>query len=326
MIKFITKSFKQYLREWSEADLLGFNKFLIRNVLLHLFKLDNILPIIIGILLLVSGVLLLGITSESQRSVYIFIPQSNITVFISFVLLQFAIALLMLLICPFIIILTFNHIGYKLPHIIPKVFLPIKLVLLILTFYTCLNFVTSEAFKMNDKLLIIFLWSALYFFLMNLYLAQKHHQNPFRLTTFRIIFAIFFILIIIKPFSTILYRTSEIINYVEINPSIYLNNINCKLIAKPHHEVIESQNLSINNPQYVELTNDGCYLKGNLIRIGFASDYAIIFKQNILPIQEKEANYNYYAHLSCYSGNCFVEHTKANTKHDIDAAMLIDSH
>ncbi len=315
MIKFIVKSFKQYLKEWSEADLLGFNKFLIKNVLFHLFKLDNILPIIVGILLL-------GLTIQSQKSVYIFIPQSNITVFISFILLQFAIALLMLLVCPFIIILIFNHVGHKLPHIIPKIFLPVKLILLITTFYLCLKYTSGGTFKLNENFLIIFLWSGLYFFLMNLYLAQKHHQNPFRLTTFRIIFAIIFLFIVMGPFSTILYRTSEIINYMEINPSIYLSNINCKLIFKQHNSSIEAQNLSINDNKYVEINDGGCYLTGNIIRIGFASDYTVIFKQNIQPVKEGNHDYNYYARLNCYSGNCFVENTKVNAKHDIDAEAL----
>lgn len=317
MITFIRKSFKQYLKEWSEADLLGFNKFLIKNVLMHLFKLDNILPIM-------GGILLLGITIQAQESIYIFIPQSSLTLFISFVLIQFAIALLVLLVCPFIIILIFNYIGYKLPHIIPKVFLPVKLTLLILTFYSCLKFTTSGAFEVNDKRLIILLWSGLYFFLMNLYLAQKQHQNPFGLTAFRVIFAIIFITIIIKPFTTILYRTSQIINYVEINPSLFLNKINCKLIAKPRNSTINSQNLSINNLNYVEVSDDGCYLKGNLIRIGFASDYNIIFKQNITPVIENKIAYNYYARLNCYSGNCFVENTKLNVEHDLDELVLRD--
>ena len=292
VINYIAKSFKQYIKEWSEADLLGFNKFLIRDVLLHLFKLDNVLPIMMGLLLL-------GLTIQAQESVYIFIPQSSITSFISFILIQFAIALLILLVCPFIIILIFNHIGYKLPHIISKVFLPVKLILLVITFYLCLKFAAHGTFKVHDKFLIMLLWCGLYFFLMNLYLAQKHHQNPLKLTTFRISFAIFFILIIVKPFSTILYRTSEMIN-----------------------SSIQKINLSSNYSQYFESADGGCYLNGNLIRLGFASDYIVIFKQNIHPVKDGKLSYNYYARLNCYSGSCFVENVKLDAEHDLNTQVL----
>ena len=319
MLNYIAKSFKQYIKEWSEADLLGFNKFLIRDVLLHLFKLDNVLPIMMGLLLL-------GFTILAQESVYIFIPQSNITSFISFILIQFAIALLMLLVCPFIMILVFNHIGYKLPHIMPKVFLPVKLALLVSSFYLCLKFAAHGTFKVNDVFLIMLLWCSLYFFLMNLYLAQKHHQNLLKLTTFRILFAIFFILIIIKPFSTILYRTSEMINYMEINPSLYLAQTNCKLIAKPPNSSIEKNNLSSNHSQYFESADGGCYLNGNLIRLGFASDYIVIFKQNIQPVNEGKLSYNYYARLNCYSGSCFVENVKLDVQQDLNTRIFASIH
>ena len=292
MLNYIAKSFKQYIKEWSEADLLGFNKFLVRDVLVHLFKLDNIIPIMMALILL-------GISIQAQESVYIFIPQSSITSFISFILIQFAFALLILLVCPFIIILIFNHIGYKLPHIISKVFLPVKLILLVITFYLCLKFAAHGTFKVHDKFLIMLLWCGLYFFLMNLYLAQKHHQNPLKLTTFRISFAIFFILIIVKPFSTILYRTSEMIN-----------------------SSIQKINLSSNYSQYFESADGGCYLNGNLIRLGFASDYIVIFKQNIHPVKDGKLSYNYYARLNCYSGSCFVENVKLDAEHDLNTQVL----
>lgn len=319
MISYIAKSFKQYIKEWSEADLLGFNKFLIRDVLVHLFKLDNIIPIMMALILL-------GISIQAQESVYIFIPQSSITSFISFILIQFAIALLILLVCPFIIILIFNHIGYKLPHIISKVFLPVKLILLVITFYLCLKFAAHGTFKVHDKFLIMLLWCGLYFFLMNLYLAQKHHQNPLKLTTFRISFAIFFILIIVKPFSTILYLTSEMINYMEINPSLYLTQTNCKLISKPLNSSIQKSNLSSNYSQYFESADGGCYLNGNLIRLGFASDYIVIFKQNIQPVKDGKLSYNYYARLNCYSGSCFVENVKLDAEHDLNTQVFASVH
>lgn len=96
------------------------------------------------------------------------------------------------------------------------------------------------------------------------------------------------------------------------------------MIAKPRNSTINPQNLSINNLKYVETSDDGCYLKGNLIRIGFASDYNIIFKQKITPIIENKIAYNYYAHLNCYSENCFVENTKLNIEHDLYEIVLKD--
>lgn len=301
MIRKILLGARKYIREWSKADLYEFNKFIINKILKHLFKFDNILPF--GIVFV-----LLALSVQSMSSAYIFIPQSNIPAFATFIVIQLAMAVLVLLIYPFIIIIVFNYIGYRLPFIVPQVFLPVKLTLLLLTFYGFIHYISPTTVQISEQLQIVFVWCTLYFMLMNFYLAYKHHRHPLKQSGFRALIAVVFFILISKPFSAVLYHTSEHISYLEINAKQFIPLTSCKLISGAIPGVSQTNsNLTINHPEYLERADNGCYLYGNTIRLGFASDYVIVFKKNLKSISESGEQVNYYARLNCYSGNCFVE-------------------
>ncbi len=316
MISHLRESFRQYCKEWSEVDLGKFNIFILKNILRHIFRTESIIPILIV-------VLVIAVSIQAQRATYIFIPQSSITAYATFVILQLAISLLVIFIYPFLIILLFNYLGYRLPHIIPHIFLPTKLVLLLTTFYLCLRFLSHGSLTPDIELLVVATWTSLYFFLMNLYLAHKHGRDAFKVGKFRLVLILIFIIFMVKPFSLILYHTSEIINYMEINPLVFIDYIQCKMLSRKINSSVDDSNLSINNPDLIERTAGGCYLYGNTIRLGFASDYVIIFKKNVQPILESGQYYNYYARLNCYSGNCFVEdNIRLDASNDINAKII----
>ncbi len=307
----------QYIQEWSEADLHQFNKFIVKNILRHLFRFDNLLPF-------VAVIMLLALSVQSMSAAYTFIPQSNITAFATFVLMQIAMALMILLVYPFIVIIIFNYIGYRLPFIIPQIFLPVKLFLLLTAFYSVIHYFSPSTVKIGDQLHILAVWFALYFLLMNLYLAFKHHRHPLKQSGFRAMIAIVFVMLLLKPFSEVLYRTSERINYLEINAKLFLPITSCKLIAAPIPGANpQDSNLTVNNPGYFERADNGCYLYANTIRLGFASDYIVIFKKNVNSVSESGNLVNYYARLNCYSGNCFVEdNIRYKSHHDLNAEMI----
>ena len=307
---------RQYLKECSEVDFSEFNKFLIRVILRQLLKTEAVIPIVIGILVT-------GICVQAQYQTYLFIPQGSVTSFISFALLQFAAALIIMLICPFVIIIFFNYIGSRIRYILPRVFLPFKITLLVISFAICLRLTAKGGMAFQQKILILIVWITLYFVLMNLYLAYKHKQHPFRLTNLRILFAIIFMLLLIKPLTGVLYHASEMINYIEVNPLIYLPQTNCKLLSRPLTGITTDNNLTINDPAYFERGDQGCYIYGNIVRVGFASDFALIFKKNLHVIKDKNQSYNFYARLNCYSNNCFVEdNIKTAINHDIYREMM----
>lgn len=308
---------RQYIQEWSEADLHQFNKFIVKNILRHLFRFDNLLPF-------VAVIMLLALSIQSMSAAYTFIPQSNITAFATFVLMQIAMALMILLVYPFIVIIIFNYIGYRLPFIIPQIFLPVKLFLLLLAFYSVIHNLSPSTVKVGDQFHILAVWFALYFLLMNLYLAFKHHRHPLKQSGFRAMIAVVFVMLLLKPFSEVLYRTSERINYLEINAKLFLPITSCKLITAPIPGMKpQDSNLTVNNPDYYEHGDNGCYLYANTIRLGFASDYIVIFKKNINSVSESGEQVNYYARLNCYSGNCFVEdNIRYKYHHDLNAEMI----
>ncbi len=230
---------KQYIQEWSEADLHQFNKFIMKNILRHLFRFDNLLPF-------VAVIMLLALSIQSMSEAYTFIPQSNITAFATFVLMQIAMALMILLVYPFIVIIIFNYIGYRLPFIIPQIFLPVKLFLLLIAFYSVIHSLSPSTVKIGEQLHILAVWFALYFLLMNLYLAFKHHRHPLKQSGFRAMIAVVFVMLLLKPFSDVLYRTSERINYLEINSKLFLPITSCKLIAAPTPGIIaQDSNLTV---------------------------------------------------------------------------------
>lgn len=300
MIIHLKNKTKNYYKELTEINFKEFNLFLLKVIVKGFFKTESIIPVMVGFLLIV-----LSIQVESQA--YIFFPQGNIPAFLTFIIFQFAMAVIILLIFPFAIILVFNYICGILQNFNSRLLLPIKVIALVLTFTLGMNQFISDEFHVHERLWIVTLWSLLYFLFVNMFLAYKQHNHPFKFTVSKVIFAAVFGGILAQPLMAVIAHTSQKINYIEINPRINLSQSSCDLIAKRPYYLIKPDNLTINHKELFESNSQGCYFYGNIVRVGFASDYVISLKENVLPVIENGKEFNYYTHLNCYSGNCFAE-------------------
>lgn len=302
MIIFSKKIIKNYFCELSAIDFGLFNKFIIYQILAKTLRFQTIIPImaVIGIV---------AFSFSLQDSFYIFIPQSNVTSFASYLLVACVASILLLVLYPLLIILVLNYLADKTKGVFKRIFIPLKLLVLCLAFYVCIVMITGEtAFGMSQRIHVAFLWLLLYFTLINLYMAYSHASGELKLTKLRMIFGVLFLILMIRPFLIIFLFTSEKINYTSFNPTVYLTSENCALISSTIRGMNDEKNLTINDPKFFTVGNNGCYLNGNLIRYGFGSDYVIVFKKNIRPIEGHDHhNYNAYMRLNCYSGGCYAD-------------------
>lgn len=299
------KRLKIYYNKVVAIDFRDFNSFLFGVILRGFLKTENMLPAVLGIL-----IVYLGIDIEVQS--YVFFPQSNITAYLTFIVLQIAIGLTILLVVPFTMIILFNYLCSMIQHINPRLMLPIKFILLVLTFTYSINVAIDRALHIHEKTLIILIWVALYFFLINTYIAYQEHNHPLKFSRGKSFFTVIFILMVIHPLSGIFSITLQKINYIQVNPLVNLPAQICELIVRHPNLNIDKDNRTINDSKYFEQTAQGCDLYGNIVRTGFSSDYSISIKDNIKPIIESGISYNYYTRINCYSGACFVEN---NIKH-----------
>lgn len=312
MIKYTKNSFKNYIQELNSVDLIKFNQFIFKNILAHSLKVNTIVPIMVAM-----GVVAFSIAI--QDTFYVFIPQSSITSFASYVIFACITSILVLLLYPLIIIITINYIGHKLKNILARMFLPFKILVLILCFYLCVRVVMTGGFSEEARLYVAGLWVLLYFLLINIYITAVNNGGTLKFVKFRVLFALIFIGLFVKPFLFMFLYTSEMINYTSINSELYLNKINCSLINTSIAGKGAPTNLTVNNPKYYKETTDGCYVYGNSVRYGFGSDYVIIFKKNLAPFTNKKGKeYNAYVRLTCYSGNCYAS-DNIYTLHDQDS-------
>lgn len=291
---------KRYYYRLSEIDFSEFNKFLFTVIFKGFLKTENIIPIMIGIILLYFGV-----NIEIQS--YVFFPQSNITAYLTFILLQVAIGLIILLIVPFSMILIFNYLCSMLNNISPRLLLPLKFIALIGTFVFTINFLVTQKFNVHEKPLLVAIWLGLYFLLVNMFLSYKDHRHPFKFSKGKTFFSILFLAMIMKPLSGIFNTTLQKINYIQVNPSVNIQSSLCELVTHHPNNKVAPDNRTINDKSLFEETSQGCNIYGNIIRVGFASDYSISLKDNIKPIVEQGKRYNYYTRINCYSSVCFVE-------------------
>lgn len=303
MLKVSRKAIDNYFSELSAIDFGQFNKFIIHKIFANALRFQTVIPV-----LAVIGII--AFSFSLQDSFYIFIPQSNVTSFASYLLVACVASILLLVLYPLIIILILNYMADKTKNIFRKIFIPLKIIILCLAFYFCIVLITGEsAFRMSQRIHIAFLWLLLYFTLINLYLSYSHGSGELKLTKIRAIFGMLFLVLMIKPFLIIFLFTSEKINYTSFNPSIYLSKENCVLVSSPITGDVDPHNLTINNTRLMTLVpGGGCYLHGNLIRYGFGSDYVIVFKKNIAPLKGHDNKYyNAYMRLNCYSGGCYAD-------------------
>lgn len=295
-------------------DLFDFNKFIFRNLILHLFKTENILPFIIALCVI-------GFSMVLQVSQFIFIPQTSVAAYASFFIFTLIVSIITLVLYPVFIILIINFCtGYIKSNSIFKFIL--KLTVLLGSFAFGAIYVTGHNVTLFEKIQIMIIWIGLYYIIINLYLTHKQHRTILKLTTVKIMFIIIVSILMTRPLVIVFLHTNEALNFTTINPQVYLSSANCMLLHNlDGSEKVESSNLIFNDPKYYhELPNNqGCYIYGNTIRYSFAYDFVLLIKKNIVPITRKNGHqYNEYVRLNCFAGNCYSEnHLFFRIKNDL---------
>lgn len=317
MLKYSKNSVTSYLDELTKVDFKNFNKFILTKILANAIKFHTILPIMIAM-----GVVAFSLAL--QDGFYIFIPQSSITAFASYVIFACVASALVLVLYPLAIILVLNYIGNKIRSRIKHLFFPLKLFILVLAFYVCVTIMTHTSFNLNERLYITGLWTLFYFFLVNIYLSYTSNNGAIKFSKIRTVFALIFIALLIKPFLIMFVFTSQMINYTSVNANLYLSQTNCKLITTPIGDEDRSKNMAINDQRLYKAVDGGCYIYSNSIRYGFGGDYVLIFKKNIDPIvNSNKQKYNSYVRLTCYAGNCYAQDNILTLSNEDSQSALI---
>lgn len=303
MIKFAYNKFIKYCNDISKIDLNDFNAFIFKAILKSLIQTNNIIPIIICLIVVVFTYL---INTEQ----YFFLPQSNLTTYITFVLLELFIGMLTLFLCPILIVIGVNYIlgliqTIKKPH--GKLLFSVKAIILFIAYGLFLQVLINESFKISEQILIMTIWGFLYFLMVNMYLSYKEHNHPFKFSTSRVIFAVIFTVTMVKPLDIIITKTSRTINYIQVNSLISMTTQTCSLLEKSKNEYITSENATLNDKDYFESTPQGCNFYKGTIRVGFSSDYALTIRKNISPVDINSNLSNIYDRINCYSSTCFIE-------------------
>lgn len=322
MISFhITKlKFIRFIKHTKKIDLLDFNKFIFREIIIKLIKTENLLPIIIALCVV-------GFSIIVEFSRYMFLPQTSIGAYASFFLFTLVVSLVTLVIYPILIIILVNFISSHIKGS-STIKIVIKLLELLAGFIVGAVFLASQA-TTYEKIQIILIWIGLYLVLVNLYLAHHLHNNLFKLTRSKIILILIVSSIMLQPLVLIYIHISEAINYTTINPQVYLPQTNCALLKDLTGSKLDPQNSVFHNANYYQElpNNQGCYIYGNTIRYGFAYDYVLLIKKNIKPIRSTKAHLvNEYVRLNCYAGNCYSEnHIYFKIEDDIYSDLIVKS-
>jgi len=303
-----------YLTQIRNMDLIDFNKFIFRHLILHLFKTENILPFIIAICVI-------GFSLVVQVSRFIFIPQTSVAAYASFFIFTLVVSIITLVLYPIIIILIVNFFTSYIKDNSTFKF-ALKLIALLASFtFGAIRF-AGQSVTPLEKLQIIFIWIGLYYVIVNLYLTHKQHNTILKLTTVKILFIIMVSILMTRPLVVVFLHTNEALNFTTINPQVYLSAPNCALLRNlDGTEKVSDKNIIFNNLTYYrDLPNSqGCYIYGNTIRYSFAYDYVLLIKKNIIPItRENGVQYNEYVRLNCFAGNCYSEnHLFFKVKQDL---------
>lgn len=319
MIKHLQNSFKNYIHELNALDLVDFNKFIVQKLLLRSMNIHTILP-----LLAVIGVIAFSISL--QDAFYVFIPQSSITAFASYVVFACVTALAVLFLYPLLMIVLLNYLAHKLRLVFKRLLLPVKILILIVVFHIFIKIVSNTTVSESLRIYMTGVWFLFYFVMANFYLVYKEHMSIRKLSRFKVAAVVLFIILFVKPFLLMFLYTSEVINYTAINPNIYLSHQNCTLISTPIDKEVPNSNMTINDTRFFESSAENCLIKGNAIRYGFSSDYVIIFKKNVEPIKNKSnQDYNAYVRLICYYGNCYSDDNVVAKANNDSIAGLINT-
>lgn len=303
MLKYIGLRISSFFRATRKLDLLDFNKFILRNIIYHIFNTRNLLPFVIALCVV-------GFSLITEESRYIFIPQTSVAAYASFFIFTLIVSIITLLIYPIFIIVTVNFITSYLRGT-TKVKYAIKLITLIISFIIGVEFFSPDYIDLLQKIQVVVIWLGLYLVLISMYLAYLKHNNPLKLSRLKLIFLFSVLVLAAQPLIRIDLHTSEALNFTNINPQVYLTAPNCALLhsLSSNGEIATNNNTLDSTKYYRELPNNqGCYIYGNTIRYSFGYDYVLLVKKNIHPIvDEKNHEYNVYVRLNCFAGNCYSE-------------------
>ncbi|MDD3266812.1 MAG: hypothetical protein PHC75_06510 [Burkholderiales bacterium] len=323
MIRVTCNKFKKYCNDISEINLNDFNAFIFRAILKSLVQTNNIIPITISLIVVVFTYLI-------NKEEYFFLPQTNLTTYITFILLELFIGILTLFLCPILIVIGVNYVlgiiqNIKKPH--GKLLFSAKAVILLLAYALFLKILINASFKLSEQILIMTIWAFLYFLLVNMYLSYKEHNHPFKFSATRVIFVVIFTITMVKPLDIIITRTSKTINYLQVNSLISMPTQTCRLLAKSKNKYIAPENNILNNTDYFESTPEGCNFYGGVVRVGFSSDYAVTIRKNILPVNINNKQSNIYDRVNCYSSTCFIEtNITIDVNHDAYQKLFDEKH
>lgn len=319
MIPNLFSRIKNSFISMTKVDQFDFNKFILKNIIYHIFKTKNILPLIVGICII-------GFSVMTQISNYIFIPQSNVGSYASFFIFTIIVSIIILICYPLCIILLVNML---IGHIKSKTHISytFKILILLVSFIAgAMSFSKPTTAKL-EVVQIVIIWCGIYIALASMYIAHINHSNLLKLSRAKWAFIAFTVILSAKPLLQIDLHTSEAFNFTNINPQVYLSSPNCMLLHNLNEalETPESNNILYDTRYYHQLSNNqGCYIYGNIIRYSFGSDFVLLVKKNITPITGKDGlQYNAYVRLNCFSNNCYSENNLyAKNSNDYYAILM----
>lgn len=299
-IKDHQRNFFQQLRN---IDLLDFNRFIFSNLILNLFKTENILPFVLATCSVAFSIII-------QESRYLFIPQTSVAAYASFFIFTIIVSIITLVIYPVIIIFLVNFLTSYFKNDTNLKFW-LKFSLLITSFiYGAFTFITQDV-NIGFKIQLVLIWLGIYYSLVSLYLTHLKHQTLSKLSKTKIVFILVVAIAMSRPLLLIFLHTNEALNFTNVDAQVYLDAHNCSLLRNlDGKSAVESDNSTFNNANYFRMLpdNQGCYVYGNSIRYSFAYDFVLLVKANIHPIIGKSGVlYNQYVRLNCYAGNCYSE-------------------
>lgn len=302
-LKYLQYRVSSFFNELINFDLFDFNRFIFEKIMFQIFCTKNILPFIVG-------TCIIGFSIITEQSRYIFIPQTSVGAYASFFVFTLIVSIITLIIYPLLIIIIINLITAQIKK--PTLWRHIvKVTAQLIAFIAGVIFFTYNSISAWEQIQIITIWIGLYFVLASMYIAHKRHNNLLKLSKLKYLFVVIISIMMAQPLMMIDLHTSEVLNYTNVNPQVYLTASNCALLHNldERSAIEDNNNILFNKDYYRELPNNqGCYIYGNIIRYSFGYDFVLLVKKNIHPIyNHHHEEYNEYVRLNCFAGNCYSE-------------------
>lgn len=316
---FLTRKLCRYFQKTQNIDLLDFNKFIFRYVIVHIFKKENIIPFIIATCVIFTSILIF----EAE---FIFIPQSSLPSFVSFFVFVLATSMIAMAIYPLIVMLLINLIG-SFWHKNSFVKSILMLLIIFLSFILGIVVLSGPRATLEVKVETFIVWVGCYFILVEMYLTYLHNNSLLKMGKSKYLVIVIIAVLITHPLSMVALHSVQVMNFTTVNPQTYLAKSNCDLLKNLDGKYnLPDDNSILNDPAYFRETSDksGCEIYNNVIRFSFATDYVLMIKKNIHPIIATDGQrYNEYVRLNCYSGYCYTEnYIFFNADNDINEALI----